>query len=175
MAASVLVPLGWLLLAAGLFFKVAAVPFHIWTPDVYEGAPTPITACLAVASKAASFAILVRILYEGLARWQSDWQWIVAIVASASMIWGNLAALTQDNVKRLLAYSSIAHAGYVLIGVLAVSQIGLLVGALLPARLRLHHPRRVRHRDPAGAPRVRRRDRRGLCRPLAGARLSWRR
>jgi NADH-quinone oxidoreductase subunit N len=123
--ASVLVPLGWILLAAGLFFKVSAVPFHIWTPDVYVGAPTPVTAWLAVASKGASFAILVRILYEGLWPVAVDWQWIVAIVASASMIWGNVAALTQDNVKRMLAYSSIAHAGYVLIGVLAVSKIGL--------------------------------------------------
>src|SRR5215210_3945041 len=118
-ADNILVPLGWILLAAGLFFKVSAVPFHIWKPDVYVGAPTPITAWLAVASKGASFAILVRILYEGLGPVAVDWQWTVAIVASASMIWGNLAALTQDNVKRMLAYSSIAHAGYVLIGVLA--------------------------------------------------------
>ncbi|MFL6200568.1 MAG: NADH-quinone oxidoreductase subunit N [Thermoanaerobaculia bacterium] len=124
-AANMLVPLGWILLLAGLFFKVAAVPFHVWTPDVYVGAPTPITAWLAVASKGASFAILVRILYEGLWPVAVDWQWIVALVASASMIWGNLAALTQTNVKRLLAYSSIANAGYVLIGVLAVSKMGL--------------------------------------------------
>lgn len=122
---SILIPLGWILMAAGLFFKVAAVPFHVWTPDVYVGAPTPITAWLAVASKGASFAILVRIFYEGLWPVAVDWQWIVALVASASMIWGNLAALTQDNVKRLLAYSSIANAGYVLIGVLAVSPMGL--------------------------------------------------
>jgi NADH-quinone oxidoreductase subunit N len=120
-----LVPLGWLLLAAGLFFKVAAVPFHIWTPDVYVGAPTPVTAWLAVVSKAASFAILLRIFYEGLGSLRVEWQTIVAIVAAATMIWGNLAALTQDNVKRMLAYSSIAHAGYVLIGVLAISEIGL--------------------------------------------------
>ncbi len=122
---NVLVPLGWLLLAAGLFFKVAAVPFHIWTPDVYVGAPTPVTAFLAVGSKAASFAILLRIFYEGLGTLQLEWQWIVAVVAAASMIWGNVAALTQENVKRMLAYSSIAHAGYILIGVLAVSEIGL--------------------------------------------------
>ncbi len=120
-----LVPLGWLLLAAGLFFKVSAVPFHIWTPDVYVGAPTPVTGYLAVASKAASFAILLRIFYEGLGSLRPDWQVIVAVVACATMIWGNLAALTQDNVKRMLAYSSIAHAGYILIGVLAVNLIGL--------------------------------------------------
>ena len=120
-----LIPLGWLLLAAGLFFKVAAVPFHIWTPDVYVGAPTPVTAWLAVVSKAASFAILLRIFYEGLGSLRVEWQTVVAIVAAATMIWGNLAALTQDNIKRMLAYSSIAHAGYVLIGVLAISEIGL--------------------------------------------------
>jgi NADH-quinone oxidoreductase subunit N len=120
-----LVPLGWLMLAAGLFFKVAAVPFHIWTPDVYVGAPTPVTAWLAVASKAASFAILLRIFYEGLGSLLAEWQMMVALVAVGTMIWGNVAALTQDNVKRMLAYSSIAHAGYVLIGVLAVSQVGL--------------------------------------------------
>ena len=120
-----LVPLGWILLACGLFFKVSAVPFHIWTPDVYTGAPTPVTAYLAVASKAASFAILLRIFYEGLGSLQVQWQGIVAVVAAATMIWGNLAALTQENVKRMLAYSSIAHAGYILLGVLAVSEIGL--------------------------------------------------
>jgi NADH-quinone oxidoreductase subunit N len=119
------VPLGWLLLAAGLLFKVAAVPFHVWTPDVYVGAPTPVTAWLAVASKTASFAILLRIFYEGLGSLKMDWQMIVAIVAVATMVWGNLAALTQDNVKRMLAYSSIAHAGYILIGLLAVSEVGL--------------------------------------------------
>jgi NADH-quinone oxidoreductase subunit N len=120
-----LVPLGWLLLAAGLFFKVAAVPFHVWTPDVYVGAPTPVTAWLAVVSKGASFAILLRIFYEGLGSLKLEWQTVLAVVAAATMIWGNLAALTQTNVKRMLAYSSIAHAGYVLIGVLAVSEVGL--------------------------------------------------
>jgi NADH-quinone oxidoreductase subunit N len=120
-----LVVVGWVLLAAGLLFKVAAVPFHVWTPDVYVGAPTPVTAFLAVASKAASFAILVRILYQGLPGLRVDWQMVLAAVAVITMIWGNLAALTQDNVKRLLAYSSIAHAGYVLVGVLAISEIGM--------------------------------------------------
>ena len=120
-----LVPLGWLLLAAGLLFKVAAVPFHVWTPDVYVGAPTPVTAWLAAASKAASFAILLRIFYEGLWSLNVDWQMIVAIVSVATMVWGNLAALTQDNVKRMLAYSSIAHAGYILMGLLAIPEVGL--------------------------------------------------
>jgi NADH-quinone oxidoreductase subunit N len=121
-----LVPLGWILLAAGLFFKVAAVPFHVWTPDVYTGAPTPVTAFLATGSKIASFAILLRIFYEGFGpSLREEWRPIVAVVAAATMIWGNLAALTQENVKRMLAYSSIAHAGYILMGILAVSEIGL--------------------------------------------------
>jgi NADH-quinone oxidoreductase subunit N len=124
-ANGMLVALGWIFLAAGLLFKVAAVPFHVWTPDVYVGAPTPVTAYLAAASKAASFAILVRIFYMGLTPLVLDWQLLVASVAVLSMVWGNLAALTQQNVKRMLAYSSIAHAGYILIGVLAVSEIGL--------------------------------------------------
>ncbi len=119
-----LVGLGWLLLAIGLFFKVAAVPFHVWTPDVYVGAPTPVTAFLAAGSKAASFAILVRIFYQGLSPLLAEWQTVIAAVAAVTMIWGNLAALTQSNVKRMLAYSSIAHAGYVLIGVLAASEDG---------------------------------------------------
>ena len=118
-----LVSLGWLMLAAGLLFKVAAVPFHVWTPDVYVGAPTPVTAFLASASKIASFAILVRIFYRGLGG--LDWQLMIAIVSVASMVWGNIAALTQTNVKRMLAYSSIAQAGYVLMGVLAINEIGL--------------------------------------------------
>jgi NADH-quinone oxidoreductase subunit N len=120
-----LAAIGWLLVAIGLFFKVAAVPFHVWTPDVYEGAPTPVTAFLAVASKAASFAILVRIFYQGMPSLKPEWQWAIAGVAIISMIWGNLAALTQQNVKRMLAYSSIAHAGYILMGVLAASEEGL--------------------------------------------------
>jgi NADH-quinone oxidoreductase subunit N len=122
---NLLLGIGWILLAAGLFFKVAAVPFHVWTPDVYVGAPTPVTGYLAVASKAASFAILIRIFIQGLGPLVIDWQVIVAAVASLSMIWGNIAALTQTNVKRMLAYSSIAHAGYLLLGLLAASATGI--------------------------------------------------
>ena len=122
---NLLLGIGWIMLAVGLFFKVSAVPFHVWTPDVYVGAPTPVTGYLAAASKAASFAILIRIFFQGLGPLVVDWQIIVAAVASLSMIWGNIAALTQTNVKRMLAYSSIAHAGYILLGVLAASESGL--------------------------------------------------
>ena len=116
---------GIMMLGAGLCFKIAAVPFHMWTPDVYEGAPTPITAFLSTASKAAAFAIFARIFYTAMPHFRLDWQNVLAVIAALSMIVGNFAAITQDNVKRMLAYSSIGHAGYVLLGILAVSDMGL--------------------------------------------------
>lgn len=117
--------IGIMLLGAGLCFKVAAAPFHVWTPDVYEGAPTPITAFLSTASKAAAFAMFARIFYVGLHHFRLDWQFVIAVIAALSMIVGNLGAITQDNIKRMLAYSSIGHAGYVLLGILAISEMGL--------------------------------------------------
>lgn len=116
---------GIMLLAAGLCFKIGAAPFHVWVPDVYEGSPTPITAFLSTASKAAAFAIFARIFYTGLHHFRLDWQYVLATIAALSMIIGNLAAITQDNIKRMLAYSSIGHAGYVLLGILAVTEMGL--------------------------------------------------
>lgn len=109
---------GILLILAGLLFKIAAVPFHVWTPDVYEGAPTPVTAFFSVGPKLAAYAILARIFYVAFPKFHADWGLIVAIVAAATMVFGNVAALLQSNVKRMLAYSSIAHAGYALIGVI---------------------------------------------------------
>ena len=116
---------GIMLLAAGLCFKIAAAPFHVWTPDVYEGAPTPITAFLSTASKAAAFAIFLRIFYVGLPHFHPDWQNVLATISALSMIIGNVAAITQDNVKRMLAYSSIGHAGYVLLGIIAMNDMGI--------------------------------------------------
>src|SRR5688572_21425014 len=116
---------GLVMLAAGLCFKIAAVPFHVWTPDVYVGAPTPITAFLSTASKTAAFAIFARIFYLGFADFHIDWSAILATVAALSMVIGNLAAITQQNVKRMLAYSSIAHAGYGLLGIIALNRNGL--------------------------------------------------
>jgi NADH-quinone oxidoreductase subunit N len=116
--------IGIMLMGCGLCFKIAAVPFHVWTPDVYVGAPTPITAFLSTASKAAAFAIFARIFYMGLSELQVEWSAIIATVAALSMVVGNIAALTQDNVKRMLAYSSIGSAGYALLGILAMSEIG---------------------------------------------------
>jgi len=108
-----------IMVAAGIGFKIAAVPFHMWAPDVYEGAPTPVTAFLSVWSKAASFAMLLRIFVEGLPTLSVDWVILFQVLAVVTMTVGNVAALTQSNLKRMLAYSSIAHAGYLLIGVVA--------------------------------------------------------
>ncbi|HVN08255.1 MAG TPA: NADH-quinone oxidoreductase subunit N [Patescibacteria group bacterium] len=105
--------------SAGLFFKIAAVPFHMWAPDVYEGAPTSITASISVASKAASFALLLRLFCTAFWPVRADWEMVVAGVAIASMTVGNFGAITQNNLKRLLAYSSIAHVGYMLLGLVA--------------------------------------------------------
>src|SRR5262245_50212452 len=106
---------------AGVGFKIAAVPFHMWAPDVYEGAPTPITAFLSVGSKAASFAMLLRIFLEGLPAMRDDWKLLFSVLAIVTMTVGNIAAVTQTNLKRMLAYSSVAHAGYVLIGIVAAA------------------------------------------------------
>lgn len=103
---------GVALMFVGLAFKVAAAPFHIWTPDVYEGAPSPVVAFMSTAPKAAVFAVLLRIMFQGHAPGRV---WLIWVVAALSMTIGNIAALVQDNVKRLLAYSSIAHAGYLLV------------------------------------------------------------
>jgi len=112
------------LVLVGFGFKVAAVPFHFWTPDVYEGAPTPITALISTASKAAGFAVLTRVMLAAFPAIEPFWTTLLAILAAATMTLGNLLALTQRNIKRLLAYSSIAHAGYALIGVAALSELG---------------------------------------------------
>jgi proton-translocating NADH-quinone oxidoreductase chain N len=103
-------------LLAGFGFKIAAVPFHQWSPDAYEGAPTPITAFLSVGPKAAGFAVLVRVLLIALPDFRLDWVAVLSAISMVTMTLGNLVALTQRNIKRMLAYSSIAHAGYILIG-----------------------------------------------------------
>ncbi len=119
------------LVAAGLAFKVAAVPFHAWTPDVYEGAPTPVTAFMAAGVKTAAFAVLVRAFLSAAgSEAASGFASIVTVLAYLTMIFGNLLALPQRSVKRMLAYSSIAHAGYLLVGVLAAASTGARQNAL---------------------------------------------
>lgn len=111
--------LGVALMLAGFGFKISMVPFHQWTPDVYEGAPTPVAAFLSVASKAAGFAALMRVLFVAIDPARVDWALLLAILAAVTMTLGNLLALPQRNIKRMLAYSSISHAGFLLIGVAA--------------------------------------------------------
>jgi NADH-quinone oxidoreductase subunit N len=110
---------GAVLVLVGLAFKVAAVPFHMWTPDVYEGAPTSVTAFMSVGAKVAGFAALIRIFIYALPDISDAWVPALAVVAALTMIVGNVVALAQRNMKRMLAYSSIAHAGYVMMGVTA--------------------------------------------------------
>jgi len=109
----------------GFGFKISAVPFHFWAPDVYEGAPTPVAGFLSTASKAAGFAVLVRVLLAVFPDITGQWGAILAALSVATMTLGNTVALTQKNIKRLLAYSSIAHAGYILIGVVAANELGI--------------------------------------------------
>ena len=127
-AASYAPLLGMALLVVGFGFKLSAVPFQMWVPDVYEGAPTPVVAFLSVASKAAAFGLVLRFFYTGFGEMDLDWGLLLAILAAASMTVGNLAAIAQSNIKRLLGYSTIAHAGYILIGVAAVAQGGETTG-----------------------------------------------
>ena len=110
---------------AGFGFKLALVPFHMWVPDVYEGAPTPITAFLSVASKAAGLAAFVRVFFQSFLVFQVDWALLIAVLAALAMIIGNVIALVQTNIKRMLAYSSIAQIGYILLGVVAATSRGV--------------------------------------------------
>jgi NADH-quinone oxidoreductase subunit N len=113
------------LILVGIGFKVSIVPFHFWAPDVYEGAPTPIAGFLSTASKAAGFAVLTRLFIVAFPDLASSWTAVLAVLAAITMTVGNLLALPQTNIKRLIAFSSVAHAGYVLIGVIALTRLGV--------------------------------------------------
>ena len=108
--------LGLALITAGAGFKIAAVPFHYWTPDAYQGSPTPVTGYLSVGPKVAAFALVLRLFVEMLGPLKNDWWVLIGVLAVLTMTLGNLAALGQDNIKRMLAYSSIAHTGYIMVG-----------------------------------------------------------
>ncbi|HET7030065.1 MAG TPA: NADH-quinone oxidoreductase subunit N [Candidatus Limnocylindrales bacterium] len=118
--------MGLAFLTTGVAFKIAAVPFHYWTPDAYQGSPTPVTGYLSVGPKVGAFALILRLFVEALGPMKADWLPVVVVLAALTMTLGNLVALTQDNVKRMLAYSSIAHTGYMLVGIAAFA------GAQLP-------------------------------------------
>src|SRR5207245_733063 len=112
---------GLVLVAIGLAFKVSAVPFHMWVPDVYEGAPTPVTAFFSVAPKIAAIALFVRFLVEPFGGLMVEWRQVIVFLSVASMVLGAVAAIAQQNIKRLMAYSSIGHVGYALIGLAAAT------------------------------------------------------
>ena len=139
--------MGLAFLTTGVAFKIAAVPFHYWTPDAYQGSPTPITGYLSVGPKIGAFALILRLFVEALGPLHELWLPVVIVLAALTMTLGNLVALTQDNVKRMLAYSSIAHTGYMLVGLAAFAG-GQIAGprgpAVLRRRVRVHEPRRVR-------------------------------
>jgi NADH-quinone oxidoreductase subunit N len=120
--------MGFAFLTTGVAFKIAAVPFHYWTPDAYQGSPTPVTGYLSVGPKIGAFALILRLFVEALAPLKGDWLPVIIVLAALTMTVGNLIALTQDNVKRMLAYSSIAHTGYMLVGLAAFAggqQLGI--------------------------------------------------
>jgi NADH-quinone oxidoreductase subunit N len=124
--------MGLALLTTGVAFKIAAVPFHYWTPDAYQGSPTPVTGYLSVGPKVGAFALIIRLFAEALGPVSAEWNIVIIVLAALTMTLGNLVALTQDNVKRMLAYSSIAHTGYMLVGFAAygAGQIQGLQGLL---------------------------------------------
>jgi len=124
LAVAPLLIVGVMLVVVGLGFKIAMFPFHMWAPDVYQGAPTPIAAFMSTGSKAAGFAVLLRVLASATGGTAPDWGQILSILAILTMFIGNIAAISQKNLKRMLAYSSIAHAGYVLVGVVAWNATG---------------------------------------------------
>ncbi|HMJ89372.1 MAG TPA: NADH-quinone oxidoreductase subunit N [Candidatus Acidoferrum sp.] len=115
---------GLVLVLAGIGFKIAAVPFQIWAPDVYQGAPTPTTAFLAIGSKAAGFALLLRLLFTAIPEVALHWEKLMMVLSAVTILYGNLCAIPQRSVKRLLGYSSIAHAGYLLLGIAAMGRSG---------------------------------------------------
>ena len=119
------VVIGMVFIISGLAFKISAVPFHMWTPDVYEGAPTPVTAFFAIAPKVAAIALIIRVLVGAFGPFTGEWQQVIVLISIASMVLGAFAAIWQSNIKRLLAYSSIGHVGYALVGLAAGSETGV--------------------------------------------------
>lgn len=121
--------IGIVLAVLGLTFKISSIPFHVWSPDVYQGAPTPVTALLAAASKSAGFVVILRILFGALGPMKAEWAVFVAVISGITLIFGNLAAMPQKDLKRLIAYAGIGSAGYLLMAVAAASQMG--AGAIM--------------------------------------------
>ena len=136
------------LVLVGLLFKVGAAPFHSWIPDVYQGAPTPITAFMAAATKIAAFGALLRIFYVAVPEIRADWRPVLWAIAILTMVVGTVTAISQSDVKRMLAYSAVAHTGFILTGVIALERVRPVVDAVLPVRLRVQHGGRLCRRRP---------------------------
>ena len=137
------------LLVVGFAFKISAVPFHMWTPDAYEGAPTIVTAFMSTGVKAAAFAAFVRVFLSPLEPLQDQWIPVLSVIAAATMILGTVVGVVQTNVKRMLAYSSIAHAGYLLLGMIATTDTGKAAVLFYLLAYAVIEPRRARHRRAA--------------------------
>ena len=156
---------GLVFIVAGLAFKVGAAPFHMWVPDVYQGAPTSVTLMIGAAPELAAFAIIIRLLVEGLLPLAFDWQQMLALLAIASLLVGNLAAIAQTNLKRMLAYSTIAQMGFMLLGLVAgrgqrqhlQRPVRVQRGDVLHRDLRADHAGQLRHHPAPGARRLRER------------------
>ena len=138
--------LGLAMIVVGLAFKVSAAPFHQWTPDVYQGAPTPVTAFMASATKIAALAVTYRLLTTAFPHDQRLWTYALAVIAIVSLAWGNIAALVQRNVKRILAYSAVSHSGFMLIADFRREPTRFASAHVLPRPLRRDVDRRVRRR-----------------------------
>ncbi len=139
------------MILVGLAFKVSAAPFHMWTPDVYQGAPTPVTAFMSAATKVAALVVTLRILTTAFPGEAELWTIALAVIACISLAWGNLAALVQKDVKRMLAYSSVSHAGFLLMPIAAGNRAGRAGAPLLPGAVRGDVDRLVRDRGRARA------------------------
>ena len=182
---SLLLLAGMALVGVGLLFKFGAVPFHSWTPDVYAGAPTAVTAFMAACTKIAAIGALMRVFYVALGADRWDWQPMMAIIAVATMAVGSVVAISQTDVKRMLAYSSIAHAGFLMTAFVGASQAVVgqsrrrsdqrLLGDVLPGGVRCRDPRRLRRDHPGPRPQ-RRGDpavELGRPRPALAGRRAW--
>ncbi len=147
--------LGLVFVSVGLAFKLGAVPFHMWLPDVYSGAAAPVTLFIGTAPKIAAFAMVMRLLTEALGSLHTEWRDMLIILVLLSLAVGNIVAIAQTNIKRMLAYSTISHVGFLLLGVLAGTADGYAAATFIRGHLRPHGPGRLRHDHPAESRRFR--------------------
>ncbi len=173
LASDALTLTGIALCVAGLCFKASVAPFHQWTPDVYEGAPTPVTAFMAVATKVAALGVFLRFFDVALIEAHASWGPAVAVLATITIIVGNVGALGQSSLKRMLAYSSVAQAGYMLAGVVVATQLGVQATVLLSGGLPVHEHGGIRRDRGARARNGPRRRARRACAASAASAHGW--